>query len=834
MNDSQTICPGCSLGCRVTLQHENGQIVNIFPTGDSENGNLLCPAESLLPLFQSEQQRITQPMIRSGLTGGFVPVSWDEALETAASGLLYMQAAAPDGIAGVAGPCCTNEVYYLFQKMMRVCLGTNHLYSLGVGSNGLTGVATNALSDMAEHADLIFLISCHPDQTHPVAGMLIRQALARGAKLLVAGDAGDLNALAALRLPLRAGTEIAFANGLMQQILEQELMHNQIFAEGFGGFHAVREVVQRYTPDRVEAICGVSSAQMSQAAQLYTAPGRACIVCSAMPGMEAVLNLAIMADKLGKPGCGVIPLPTAPNAQGAIDMGMLPTLLPGMQEVCHAGSRQRFEALWKASLPKAPAEAALCDNTQVLYVLDAELEVPDQVHFLIYQGPYLNSTAQRADVLLPSPAFLEQEGTLTNAERRVQKLHPAFPQDEQMPSATEVLAMMMRALGYSQAAQSAVEVLDEIDTAVPFYGGITSERLERDCPQWPCPDITHPGTPILYLGKFSRGLGWFQPVEYGRGGQPLKITFLEPLGFSATELRKRAEQALAGQAEITCFSERTTDLPTLIERAKGSDILVLSNLPCPRALLESCPNLKMVCVAFTGTDHVDLEYCRRHNITVSNCAGYATDAVAELVFGLALQLLRNLPACDQAARSGKSSAGLRGQELAGKTFGIIGFGAIGTRVATIAQAFGCHVLAYSRTPKDVPGVRFTDLDTLLRESDIISLHVPATEETTHLIDEAALQKLKPTAILINCARGKVVDSDALAAALACGDLAGAGLDVLEQEPPFDPDHPLLHTPNVILSPHVGFDTCEAMEKRAEIVMENLKAFLNGTPQNLVL
>ena len=138
----------------------------------------------------------------------------------------------------------------------------------------------------------------------------------------------------------------------------------------------------------------------------------------------------------------------------------------------------------------------------------------------------------------------------------------------------------------------------------------------------------------------------------------------------------------------------------------------------------------MVCVAFTGTDHVDLEYCRRHNITVSNCAGYATDAVAELVFGLALQLLRNLPACDQAARSGESSAGLRGQELAGKTF-------------------GCHVLAYNRTPKDVPGIRFTDLDTLLRESDIISLHVPATEETTHLIDEAALQKLKPTAILIN-------------------------------------------------------------------------------------
>lgn len=175
-------------------------------------------------------------------------------------------------------------------------------------------------------------------------------------------------------------------------------------------------------------------------------------------------------------------------------------------------------------------------------MLDAEVEVPDQIHFLIYQGPYLNRTAQRADVLLPSPAFLEQEGTFTNAERRVQKLHPAFPQDEQMPSATEVLAMMMRALGYSQAAQSAVEVLDEIDTAVPFYGGITSERLERD---W-SPVALSRYHPPRYPNSVSRQIqpwSWLVPACGVRsGGQPLKITFLEPLGFSATELRKRANR----------------------------------------------------------------------------------------------------------------------------------------------------------------------------------------------------------------------------------------------------------------------------------------------------
>ncbi|MBS6366168.1 MAG: molybdopterin-dependent oxidoreductase [Clostridiales bacterium] len=827
MNDCQTICPGCSLGCRITLQHEDGQVKHIFPSGDSENGNLLCDPASLLPLFSDTQPRITQPMVRNSLTGGFVPVDWDEALETAASGLLYMQAAAPDGIAGVAGPCCTNEAYYLFQKMMRLCLGTNRLSSLGAAANALTGVATNALSDMAEHADLIFLLSCDPDQTHPVAGMLIRQALARGAKLIVAGDAGALNGHAALHLPLTAGAEVAFANGLMQQILEQELMHNQIFAEGFGGFHAVRKVVQQYTPDRVQSLCGVSPDAMAQAAQLYTAPGRACILCPSLPGMEAILNLAIMADKLGKPGCGVIPLPPTPNAQGAVDMGMLPELLPGMQEIRRAGIRKQFETLWNAAIPADLPDAAGPDPTQVLYVLDAEIEVPEQVRFLIYQGPYLNQTAQRADVLLPSPAFAEQDGTLTNAERRVQKLHPAFPQAEGVPSATEVLAMMMRALGYPQDAQSAAEVLSEISDAVPLYGGITPERLEHDSLQWPCPDTRHPGTPVLYLGKFSRGLGWFRPVEYGAGGAGLKITFLEPLGLSAEALRQRAAQALKGQAEITCFADRTTDLPTLIERARGSDILVLSNLPCPRALLEACPNLKLVCVAFTGTDHVDLDYCRAHHITVCNCAGYATDAVAELVLGLTLQLLRFLPACDRAARSGGTNEALCGQELSGKTFGIVGFGAIGSRVASIAQAFGCRVLAYSRTQKQAPHVEFTDLDTLLRESDIVSLHVPYTEQTRHLIDEAALRKMKPTALLINCARGAVVDSQALADALARGDLAGAGLDVLEQEPPFSPDHPLLHAPHVVLAPHVGFYTQQAMERRVGMVLDQLLAYLSG-------
>lgn len=313
----------------------------------------------------------------------------------------------------------------------------------------------------------------------------------------------------------------------------------------------------------------------------------------------------------------------------------------------------------------------------------------------------------------------------------------------------------------------------------------------------------------------------------------MKLVILEPLGIADEQLVSMAKEACGDKMEVVYYNTRREDTETLIERSKDADAVVLSNFQYRREVMEHCPNLKYICVAFTGYDHVDMEYCREKGIQVSNCAGYSTVAVADLVFGFIIDLYRKIVECNDAVRNGGTKAGLIGPELEGKKLGIIGAGAIGLRVARIAQAFGCEVYAYSRTKKDVAGVEFVDLDTLLSECDIVSVHVPQTAETVGLIGENELAKMKPSAILINTARGPIVDSKALADALNSGKIAGAAVDVFEKEPPIPEDHPLLHAKNCIATPHVGFASNEAMYKRAVIVCDNIRAYLAGEPINLV-
>lgn len=313
----------------------------------------------------------------------------------------------------------------------------------------------------------------------------------------------------------------------------------------------------------------------------------------------------------------------------------------------------------------------------------------------------------------------------------------------------------------------------------------------------------------------------------------MKLVILEPLGVEEEKLLALAEEKLGNRAEIVYYDTRVTDPDTLAGRAEDADIAVISNLPFKKEVMERCPKLKMLSVAFTGVDHVDMDYCHERGILVSNCAGYSNTAVSELVFGLALSLYRRIIECDRAVRAGKDKTGLVGLELSGKKFGIIGMGAIGTRTAQLAKAFGCEVLGFNRSPRQIEGVRMTDLDTLLSECDIVSLHVPLTDETKGLIGERELSLMKPDAVLINTARGPVVDSRALAAALKEGRLAGAAVDVYETEPPIAQDHPLLTAPNVTATPHVAFATKEALYQRAVIVFDNVAGYLEGRPKNVM-
>lgn len=313
----------------------------------------------------------------------------------------------------------------------------------------------------------------------------------------------------------------------------------------------------------------------------------------------------------------------------------------------------------------------------------------------------------------------------------------------------------------------------------------------------------------------------------------MKLVILEPLGVEKNKFINMAEEVLGNRVEITYYDTRMEDTKTLIERSKDAEIVVLSNFKYKKEVIENCPNLKMICVAFTGVDHVDIEFCKERGITVCNCAGYSTVAVADLVFGLLIAMYRNIVKCDEVTREGGTKNGLVGFELEGKKFGIVGAGEIGMRVANIAKAFGCEVYAYSRTVKENTGIKYVDLNKLLSTCDVVSLHVPLNNSTKGLINKENISLMKENAVLINTARGPVVDSEALAEALKNGKILGAGVDVFEVEPPIPTEHVLFGAPNLVVTPHVAFATKESMVKRAGIVFDNIDKYLEGTPQNVI-
>ena len=316
----------------------------------------------------------------------------------------------------------------------------------------------------------------------------------------------------------------------------------------------------------------------------------------------------------------------------------------------------------------------------------------------------------------------------------------------------------------------------------------------------------------------------------------MKSVLAEPLGISSELLEKYADEIRVLGHEFTAYSDRPEDLAGLCSRVEDADAVMLANMPFPGEAVRAGKNLRYIDIAFTGVDHVDIAACKERGISVSNASGYSDVAVAELAFGLMLGLSRNIVPCNQAVRRAGTKDGLVGTELFGKTLGVVGTGKIGTTVIRIALAFGMKVIAYSRTVKpelDAMGVRFTSMPELMEESDIVTLHVPQNAATNGMISRELIGRMKQGAMLINTARGPIVDSAALAGALESGRLRGAGIDVFETEPPIPEDHPLVKAPNTLLTPHVAFATVEALERRAEIVFGNLKAWLAGTVQNQI-
>lgn len=302
--------------------------------------------------------------------------------------------------------------------------------------------------------------------------------------------------------------------------------------------------------------------------------------------------------------------------------------------------------------------------------------------------------------------------------------------------------------------------------------------------------------------------------------------------------------------DVSCFEKfgEVTYYPNTVadntaERVKNADIVIANKAPLNEATLKDAPNVKLICLLATGFDNVDLAYCKSRGIKVTNVVNYCTSTVAQHTLLLALMLTEKIAFYDEYVKSGTYSAQDRFSnfdrvfcDLEGKTWGIVGMGTIGRRVAGLAQAFGCKVIFYSASGKSTcTDYKRVEFDTLLKESDILSLHCPLSDRTRSLINQEAFAQMKQTAVLVNVARGPVVDTQALYDALVNNQIAGAGLDVLEKEP-MAKDNPLAQikdSTKLIITPHMAWASLESRTHLVEEVARNIEAFLAGENRNVV-
>lgn len=314
----------------------------------------------------------------------------------------------------------------------------------------------------------------------------------------------------------------------------------------------------------------------------------------------------------------------------------------------------------------------------------------------------------------------------------------------------------------------------------------------------------------------------------------MRVSLLEPLNVDKSLIDDFTKELKDLGHEFTYYQEKTTDIGELVKRSEGQDIVMIANNPYPAQVIEAVDGLKLINVAFTGVDHVGTDAAKARGVDVCNASGYSDQAVAELVLGLNIGLYRQMKKSDKEVRQG----GLPriGREISGKKVAIVGTGNIGLATAKLYKAFGADLLGYDleekQAFKDLGGT-YLGIDDLLKEADIVSLHLPVTQETTRFIDEAKLSLMKEDAVLINCARGKIVDNEALAKDLNEDRLGGAGVDVYDMEPPIPEDYCLLGAKNTILSPHIAYLTQESMVRRAAIAFDNTLAYLKGEKKNLV-
>ncbi len=404
-----------------------------------------------------------------------------------------------------------------------------------------SGAMTNSIADI-QKSDVIMIIGSNADTGHPTIGMRIHQAKKRGAKLLVVDPRMTRFAEDAdLWLSLQPGTDVALLNGMVNIILEEGLWDKQFVEDRTENFEELEIVTAKYTPEYVEKITGIEPEMLREAARLYASPGKICSIFYGMglahhatgtDNVKSVANLAMLCGKLGVEGGGVNPLRGQNNVQGACDMGALFNTLPGYQGLKNDEIFDRYEKLWNVKLPRRQGKAAtdvwdgiLEDEIKGLYIMgeDPVLADPNALHaikalekaeFVLVQDIFLTETAKMADVVLPAACYAEKDGTFTCTERRVQRVRKAVDPPGEAKADWQIICELSSKMGYEMHYTHPEEIFNEVASLTPQYGGITYQRLEKEGLQWPVPDENHTGTPVLHIGKFTKGKGLFIPEEF--------------------------------------------------------------------------------------------------------------------------------------------------------------------------------------------------------------------------------------------------------------------------------------------------------------------------------
>ncbi|MCJ7426244.1 MAG: formate dehydrogenase subunit alpha [Dehalococcoidales bacterium] len=542
-----TTCTYCGVGCGMYLGVRDGKVMSVRGKREGTvNNGFLCVKGRFGFDFIHHEDRLKYPLIKKN--GKFAEASWDEALELVATKLGGYK---PDELAVVSSAKCTNEDNYVAQKFARVVLKTNnvdHCARLchaptvaGLVQSFGSGAMTNSISEFRD-AGCIFAIGTNTTEAHPIIALELKRAVDNGARLIVANPREiDLVRWSYLWLQHNPGSDVALLMGMMRIIVEEGLLDQAFIDKRCENFDAFKVALKGFDLDSVARITGVPKEKIAEAARIYATKKPSAILYAmgitqhshGTDNVIATANLAMLTGNIGKPASGVNPLRGQNNVQGACDMGALPNVYPGYQAVTDAKVKSKFEAAWGGSLSPSVGlpvteivEAAYKGKIKAMYLIGENplLSEPDITHaeealdkleFLVVQDIFLSETAKLADVILPGVSFAEKNGTFTNTERRVQRVRKAVEPIGESRADWEISCQVGKKMGGKGFYfKNASQIMEEIASLTPSYGGISYKRLEKGGLQWPCPTPEHPGTPILHTQQFTRGKGQFIPLEY--------------------------------------------------------------------------------------------------------------------------------------------------------------------------------------------------------------------------------------------------------------------------------------------------------------------------------